>query len=230
MVEKYLPKRVIYLAILFPLLSLNFIFIMVKCGSRTPFPTPAEEFLFNPGNIRYIPVSPSWEGAPWEFSHPIDIFISDDGYIFVADSGNARIVVLNKSGEIVERDDFGNKFTRLMRPITSPRDGSYIHPISLAQDTRTNLYVVDGSNVVYVWNQYINNVGIDSIAYSFLMKEISTQQTVWVNDPDSVTLLEAEGYEISSVKNIYDPSIIDRILAPHPFYDSELSENKKKDI
>ncbi len=76
----------------------------------------------NPGNIAgdtvYIKFKNDWEG----FNHPEDMIIGREPLVYVADTDNDRIVMLNLNGDLL-----GSK--------------SIKHPIAIAQDYRLNLIV-----------------------------------------------------------------------------------------
>jgi len=72
----------------------------------------------NTGDTVYIQLSPSWEG----FNHPSDIIVGNEPFIYVADTDNDRIVMLNIAGQVVG--------TRAVKK-----------PVALAQDYKLNLIV-----------------------------------------------------------------------------------------
>ena len=69
-------------------------------------------FLLDTGNNRIIMLTESWQvdgiidgfqnnGASDGFKNPSGIYVSSDGLIYVADTDNARIVVLNREGQLI---------------------------------------------------------------------------------------------------------------------------------
>ena len=70
------------------------------------------------GDTVYVQLSPSWEG----FNNPQAILIGKEPFIYVCDTDNDRIVMLNTAGTVL-----GSK--------------SIKHPIAIAQDYRLNLIV-----------------------------------------------------------------------------------------
>lgn len=100
-----MKKTVVFLVLLFLWL------LYTSCSvEKIPIPNFPDtvQTVFDPGKVKYIPINPPWEGEQYDFVIPTDMVISLDDYIFVADSGAARILVLNKSGEVVESDEYGN--------------------------------------------------------------------------------------------------------------------------
>jgi len=206
-----------------------FSFILFTTCSFEPISMPEDDnsdIIFNTGEEKYIPVNPEWGGAAWNFNNPTDIFISLDDYIYVADSGNARIVVMAKTGEIVENDDFGNDFTDIGNIPNVDNPAVPINPVGLCVDSKLNVFIVDNSKNIYIWNQYINNIrntypkGTDSIATEITYINYDTDDEV-VLLPSQFYLsvnYEYEGYTIKDVMFISDPMKLDSIYKPHVFY------------
>jgi len=71
------------------------------------------------GDTTFVLLNPVWEG----YNKPQDIMVGREPFIYVADTENDRIVMLNLAGEILG--------TRSIK-----------HPVALAQDHRLNLIVV----------------------------------------------------------------------------------------
>ncbi len=85
------------------------------------------------GDTVYVRLNPVWEG----FNRPQDIIIGKEPFIYVADTENNRIVMMNLDGQIL-----GTK--------------SIKKPVALAQDYKLNLFaiadfdtVVNGSTITY---------------------------------------------------------------------------------
>ena len=81
---------------------------------------------------------------------PVDIAIGEDGYLFVADQANDKIITLTKAGYVARHQNLD-------------KIGSVASPQGVAINSKLNLLVVNGSNKVYVWNQYINNIGVAGV-------------------------------------------------------------------
>ncbi len=183
--------------------------------------------VFKPGEEKYISLNPTWNGDTRDFDQPRDIYISIDDYIFVADSGNKRIVVLNKTGRPIQTDNFGNDFS-ILDSIPSARSESKIAPVALTLDSKLNLFVLDRSKYIYCWNQFINNIhnrytGQDSIAAEIIYENttIGDRKQVTPADFAQSKVLEQNGYRIDEVLWKYRPQLIDSILAPHVFYQED---------
>lgn len=107
---------------LFPfiILSLLLLPLLNSCGDK--FDINELSTTNSSGNITgdtvYVQLNPQWEG----FNHPQDILVGQEPFIYVADTDNDRIVMLNLNGDILG-----------VRTIKKP--------IALAQDYKLNLIV-----------------------------------------------------------------------------------------
>jgi len=212
---------------LIPILA-AIVYVLTYCGYEKislPKISDTVNVVFEPGKMKYIPVNPPWEGEPYNFDNPVDIFISVDDYIFVCDSGNARVVVLKKTGEIVEADNFGNDFTTLCRELKAWGKGELIYPTGINVDSKLNIFITNSSNEVYVWNQFINNVGVDSIASAVIYWNPSTGEERIVTDFSETEELENNGFSIKRGIFELDSIAIDSIRSLHVFYRDVNYEN-----
>ncbi|MCD6441697.1 MAG: hypothetical protein J7L86_07970 [Candidatus Marinimicrobia bacterium] len=209
--------------------TIIFLSILLSTCSFDPISMPEDDnsdIIFNIGEEKYIPVNPVWGGSAWNFNNPTDIFISQDDYIFVADSGNARIVVMAKTGEIVESDNFGNDFTDIGNIPNVDNPEVPINPVGLCVDSKLNVFIVDNSKNIYVWNQYINNIrnmypeGTDSIAteITYINYDTNDEKVLTPSEFYLSEIYEYEGYVIKDVQFISDPAMLDSIYKPHIFY------------
>lgn len=85
----------------------------------------------------YIQQSPVWNAANgYDFSEPEDIFVGREPFLYVADTKNDHITMLDLAGNILGHSPF------------------IPHPIAITQDARLNLLVVNGTNRIYRINLY----------------------------------------------------------------------------
>ena len=128
------------------------------CGEKMPLPSvQRSDSEFGANDTSYVHINPVWSAgtigysAPEVFS-PVDIAIGDDGFLFVADSANNKVITLAQSGVLQHHqglDEIG------------PVEG----PVGLGINSKLNLLIVNHSNTIFCWNQYINNIGADAIAF-----------------------------------------------------------------
>ncbi len=141
---------------------------------------------FGANDTTYTEITPAWDATVLGYQAtapfaPVDIAVGEDGYLFVADSANDRVLVLTQAGTIIRNGGMNR-----IAPIS--------HPKGLDIDSKLNLLIVNGTNVVYCWNQYINLVGVTEIVTGF--------------GPDSSFVFSADESMIDSVMGIY-PVYID---------------------
>ena len=131
--------------------------LLIDSGCIEKMELPSEintdDIEFSAGDTTYLLLNPIWDES-YGFQAPIEISIAQDGHIFVADSAANSIFVLKQDGSILH--DFQD-----LRNITV--DDTIISPIDVDIDKKMNVFFIDGSQKIYCWNQYWNDVGIDSI-------------------------------------------------------------------
>ena len=146
------------------------IFLMVtfSCVDRFTLPKGFEtenpgEFLA--GDTTYLEIKPVWDQS-YGFSKPIEISIAQDGRIFVADIGNQSILVFNQDGSQPSGFNF-------LINLKDENENS-ISPIDVDIDKKMNIFFIDGSQRVFVWNQYWAEVGVNKISVSATFRHTST--------------------------------------------------------
>lgn len=105
-----------------------------SCGEKYPLPPPPQNQSTLPGvsDTTYIQQYPNWEPATgYPFNQPTAILVGNEPFIYVTDSANNRIVMLDLAGNILGYS----------RPIPGP--------VALSQDGRLNLIVVNNTNKIY---------------------------------------------------------------------------------
>ncbi len=142
------------------------------------------------GNISdtvYVKQNPDWKG----FNKPQDIIVGREPFIYVADTENDRIVMLDISGKML-----GAK--------------SIKHPIALAQDYKLNLYVcaqfdtvINSSDVTFSALYRINMVKAGHIIQTAELKRILPQKPE--DDPFAFTRPDRE---FTGVCVFFDNSIL----------------------
>ncbi len=199
-------------------LTLLFAALLIwNCGNKYDLPTAANESdpVTGAGVTSYIRISPDWDASNgYEFSNPWDIIVGADGYLFIADHTQPSIHVISASGDRVVNDAFGNKFGALTD--LTDADGLPVFPVALHQDNRLNLFIADSSNRLMVWNQYLNNVGVDSVANAVELRS-PTDDLLWVQNSDSIATLQSEGWVIESIG--WSTDNLDYWLEPRLFWD-----------
>jgi sugar lactone lactonase YvrE len=159
--------------------------ILVGCGEKLPLPSVVSSpESFGANDTSYIHLTPDWNAAtlgyfPSNPMEPVDIAIGNDGYMFIADRNNNRVITVTQSGDLVIHEKLDQ-----IAPVESP--------IGVAVNAKLNILIVNGSNTIYAWNQFINNVGINAVAMD-----------------------TTESGELAFSSRA---SLLDSILKVHPFY------------
>ncbi len=179
-------KRIHYIII-----AILLVLMAASCEySKMPLPVAnSSSSGFGANDTSYVELNPVWDATFLgnTLSHPTDITIGPDGYIFIADEGNDRILVVNQSGEQMTQNGLGN-----LNNIPAP---SGIHI-----DAKLNLYATNGSNTVYAWNQYFNTVSIDSVSDRIVIKNYTTGDTLHVTLAEAYSGEDAfPGYQFQSI-------------------------------
>ncbi len=80
----------------------------------------------------YLQINPVWDAAGgYTFNQPEDILMGREPLIYVADTGNDRILMLDLAGNIIGASD------------------TVDNPVAITQDSKLNLLIVTNSNKIY---------------------------------------------------------------------------------
>ena len=174
------------------------------------------------GDTTYLLLNPIWDES-YGFQTPIEISIAEDGHIFIADSAANSIFILEQDGDILgEFQDLQNIFI----------DNKTISPIDVDIDKKMNVFFIDGSEKVYVWNQYWNDIGIDSISNSgtFIHAESGVSQIIESGSALWIDRVNMNKWILSDIVWKEDLSLIDSLLHPHIFFDGTNPTHTINDI
>ena len=123
------------------------IFAANACVEKMQLPESlADNSEFVAGDTTYLLIQPIW-GEEMGLQSPIEISIAQDGHVFVADTGAKSIFAFSQNGELLAG------FEELQNLSNTP--------IDVDIDQKMNIYFTDGSQKIYIWNQYINDNGIE---------------------------------------------------------------------
>lgn len=207
------------------LLSCALVWVFLSCGEHPELPTDIQthQVSFGANDTSFVRISPDWDqahGYPWV--QPGDIQIGRDGMIFVVnhnpDYGDGgQVVQLSGSGSIRQDHLFANQV-----------DPS--HPIlGIGQDSKLNLFMVNGTENIYLWNQYVHDVGVTGVVQEFIyyndltgdtLHVDVTSETVWdaftplINDPG----VEFADYEVIDAVIEQNPDTVASVEGEYLFY------------
>ena len=146
------------------LYSVSIIFILIISGCTDKFDINQVDTSGNSnltGDTVYVQLSPSWTG----FNKPKDIFIGREPFMYIADTENDRIVMLNLDGRILG--------TRSVKK-----------PVAISQDYKLNLLVcaefdtvVNGNTIsysaVFKYNLVISNHNLETAPVTRILPRLA---------------------------------------------------------
>lgn len=197
---------------------LLFFVVFSNCEyDKLPLPVEKSDVTaFGANDTAYIEIRPVWSNTTLGIGldQPSDIVSGPDGYLWVANSGNGKVLVLKKSGELVRENNFDT---------ITPLPGIQ----ALCLDSKLNLIMVNGSNTIYVWNEYLNYAKIQAIAFKAVFRR-SNGDTVHYSTLDTEILLQNPVDSLTFENYIYssDDSDIQKALAVRTFYDPSPKQKK----
>ena len=197
---------------------------MLGCIEKMTLPTAINtNTQFTAGDTTYLLVNPIWDGT-YGFAAPIEISIALDGHIFVADSAASRIFVLDQSGNVLSGYGDLNNLNII--------DDTAISPIDVDVDKKMNVYFIDGSDRIYRWSHYWNDVGIESFAAAAVFSYIATGDTIRLGyrNPQWFETLNHPEWTMISVEWSNEQTVIDSILLPHVFFEGSWVRNTFADL
>ena len=176
---------------------------------------------FGAGDTTFLQLSPVWDGS-FGLSKPTEISIAQDGRIFVADLNS--ILVFDQNGNAPAGFDGLKNLTN--------SQGASIAPIDVDIDKKMNVFFIDGTQKVFVWNYYWNEAGIKSVSVSGTFLHIETGTEIEQNAGTATWLsyLNDAEYELTNPVFSDEQALIDSLLSPHLFYDGSHDKNTYKDI
>ena len=170
--------------------------------------------LFGAGDTTYLQLKPIWDET-YGLEDPSEISIAPDGRIFVSDRMGNSIHVFNQDGSRAEGFEFLGNLTN--------QNGESLYPIDVDIDGKMNIFFIDGSEMIYVWNQYWNEVGISKVSSSILFSHVETDVDTMVDFDSDVwySMLNSDDWQIKEINFINDQNLIQDLLKPHVFYDGK---------
>ena len=206
------------------ILYLPLALLILGCIEKMTLPTAINSNTeFAAGDTTYLIVNPVWDET-YGFVAPIEISIAPDGHIFIADSAANCIFVLDQSGNVLSGYDDLKDLDII--------DDTVVSPIDVDVDQKMNVYFIDGSNRIYRWNNYWNNVGVESFAAGAVFSNTETGDTTRLDyqDPQWFELLNHPEWIMTSIEWSNEQTMIDSILGPHVFFEGSWARNTFADL
>ena len=208
----------------FRILYLCLVLLILGCIEKMTLPTAINTNTeFAAGDTTYLIVNPVWDET-YGFVAPIEISIAPDGHIFVADSAANCIFVLDQSGNVLSGYDELKGLDNI--------DNTTVSPIDVDVDQKMNVYFIDGSNRIYRWNHYWNNVGVESFAAAAIFSNTANGDTIRLGHQDTqwFELLNHPEWIMTSIEWSNEQTVIDSILGPHVFFEGSWARNTFADL
>jgi len=193
---------------------LGLLLVSMSCVDRYQIPDTInhDSGTIGAGDTTYLQLNPIWD-ATYGIENPVEISIAQDGRIFIADSSQQSILVFDQNGNSPEGFDGLQNLRN--------ESGYPIEPIDVDIDKKMNVFFIDGSDHVYVWNQYWNTVGISNVISqgTFIHDETGATQMDTVGTDTWLTMLNDNEWTLTNPVFTNDESIILSLLNPHLFFD-----------
>jgi len=164
--------------------------VFSNCGRKIKLPTNLPEIGEGTLDTTYVPVGKPWEeanGLP--FAHPQDVHIGFDGYIYIADTGNDRIVKFDRAGNFIDKYD-GVK-----------------HPSSVSQDQLFRLLATGGNTIHKKGTQDENFISIYTAPDIYDTIIVTPEDTIVI---DSDTVIIPAVFYVDTIVTNYEG------IAPNP--------------
>ena len=189
--------------------------MIISCLDRFIIPEniqDSESETFGAGDTTYLLIQPTWNSNQG-IVKPVEISIAQDGRIFDADESQFSILVFDQSG------NQPGGFEDLRNLVDN--NNIDIAPIDVDVDKKMNVFYIDGSQRIFVWNQYWNEVGISKVITSatFIHSQTGGDTTVSVGSDFWLPLLNDSNWGIVDGEMTTDQALIDSLMQPHLFYD-----------
>ena len=206
-----------------PFKNICFLLFIFLCSCLDRFVIPeniqdSESETFGAGDTTYLLIQPIWNSNQG-IVKPVEISIAQDGRIFVADESQFSILVFDQSG------NQPGGFEDLRNLVDN--NNIDIAPIDVDIDKKMNVFYIDGSQRIFVWNQYWNEVGISKVITSatFIHSQTGEDTTVSVGSDFWLSLLNDSNWGIVDGEMTVDQTLIDSLMQPHLFYDGTYEMN-----
>lgn len=111
------------------------------------------------GDTTYIQLTPVWDDSTgYDFNQPSDILLGREPLIYIADTGNDRILMLDLAGNVL--------------PGPGAQSQPVENPVALTQDSKLNLFIVTDSNKIFKIDLVAVNHDINSAPVELVYEEV----------------------------------------------------------
>ncbi|MCX8009570.1 MAG: hypothetical protein N3A61_00310, partial [Ignavibacteria bacterium] len=175
------------------LLILSLVVFLFSCGEKldlTEFSTG--KVIQNPSDTTFVQLNPNWTG----FNNPSDILVGREPFIYIADTDNDRIVMMNLAGVTLGTLKIPN----------------FKKPVALAQDYRLNLYACgEFDTTISGVNKTFGAVyKIDLVSAGHIIENAKAMRLI----PISAQQFQKENRRFTGVTVFYDNSYLITRVGP----------------
>jgi DNA-binding beta-propeller fold protein YncE len=164
------------------LLVLILLLAIPGCGKRMKLPTDIPQSVPGAPDTTYVPVGEGWtEAGGIPFDRPQDVHVGLDGHVYIADTGNDRIVELDQAGDFVAHYHGAKE------------------PRSISQDPLFRLLAAGGNTI------YIKLPGEDGFDSLYAGDDI--YDSIMVVRPDTLidtVIISPDSIEIDTIMGLID--------------------------
>ncbi len=204
--------------ILIPLL-ITFIF-SVGCIDTMPLPTQSGDTYTGIQNDKdkYVEILPRWTWDELNLNSLQDIYFSNDGRIYMADSAAASVSVFRLSGA-PESEAYA--------PLKNLSfDNKAYKPLAVTGDSRYMVYFTDGNDKVYAWYQFLAMADVQGIITSRRYQKddeiVDISPGEKYSNPDYADYTLVPGFDVLDS----NPALIDSLKSPFCFFDPSDQYNR----
>jgi hypothetical protein len=127
------------------------------CGGEK-FPLPSQTDVIGTtvvSDTTYLQLRPIWNSETgYNFNHPKDVLLGREPLVYIADTGNDRITMMDLAGNIIAHSQFIN------------------NPVCIAQDSKLNILAVTDSNKIYRINLVAVRHDISTASIELVWEEV----------------------------------------------------------
>ncbi len=153
-----------------------YLFLFACGGEKFPLPQQSGDSGTTAVNdTTYLQLSPVWSAETnYNFAQPKDILVGREPLIYIADSGNNRILMLDLAGNILGASQ------------------TIENPVGLTQDSKLNLLIVTDSNKIYRLNLVAHNHDIATITPELVFEEVDNPDRRYTGIAAALTSLQGK--------------------------------------
>jgi len=196
--------------------------VLAGCGiERMSLPSVETTGLGGISDTTYLMLN-SWIDLGSTTADPSDVFINDDGHVYVAESGTGRITVWNQALLDLNQPGPGE-------PLGEPGLEGWVLPgvKGVCIGPEQTLFACNGDSNLWAVNLLANRETVYGAFTRFRLTHNQTQEVSEVDAEEFAALIETGAvnrYQVVATDSLVG-SVLDSLLAPHVFYEGSTSHH-----